>query len=451
MSILTANLKHLYQRRGLWLVYLIVAMLTPAAFLSFGGRAGRTWTLLMMGVLGLVLGIHQREVASRPLSFLLPRHTGNALRQALLQGACFGGLTALSWLMLPQIRTVHPLGMLGIAWSLAAACYMAGTVLGFALPFVAPAICFLPFLVMGGAFLAIPQAVDRLLQEYPILALAGALALLAWSWKYLGRQGLSRRCAAGRSLAFLDEFNVTKAARYHQWRRARRVDSQPELGSPAVARLCADGIRRNQPRSILRYAYSTWYEWFGAVTPKQLANLIWPTAISVPFMMYIAGGANSIIYFIMPGAMMATMRHLQAKIFLPVGRRQRFLLAVTDLSILTVLGTVFACVAAGLSHAILPLMSPLSVRGATFSPQPFPYLYVLAPGTLIPGVLAIQTWLRKRSRFALLAWVVLFPLAMVLTQMPGGTSSAIWLALPPISLLLSLLVLRYHCLRRDLV
>ena len=149
--------------------------------------------------------------------------------------------------------------------------------------------------------------------------------------------------------------------------------------------------------------------------------------------------------------MMATMRHLQAKIFLPVGRRQRFLLAVTDLSILTVLGTVFACVAAGLSHAILPFMSPLSVRGATFSPHPFPYLYVLVPVILVPGLLAAQTWLRKRSHFALLVWAVLFPVAMILTQMPGGTSSAIWLALPPISLLLSLLVLRYHCLRRDLV
>ncbi len=69
MSILTVNLKHLYQRRGLWLVYVILGLFAFAgiAVLFKGPEAGQgrfTGFVVLAPVVGLLFTVLPIEVLS---------------------------------------------------------------------------------------------------------------------------------------------------------------------------------------------------------------------------------------------------------------------------------------------------------------------------------------------------------------------------------------------------
>jgi hypothetical protein len=457
MRVLAANLKHLYQRRALWLVYLFLAL--PMVGMVVGAASARRSaapTLLLflftfLAVIGLLFGTCQREVASRPFAFLLPRHTGIAPRQALIQGALVAAVAPLCWLVLPRSAMGQHPGLLGAIWLLGTACYMAGSVLGFVLPFVAPTLASLPLVIFASSFLAPAQALNLAVQEYPALVGTLALGLIAWSWRYLGRRALARRWAGLRTLTFADEFNMAKAAQYHQWRKANRGSRQSELGDPALAHSCIEGIRHSRPEGMLRYWHAVRYEWLGASTGKGLLKGVVFGTIFVLLMGYVAGGRKSIILFIMPATMAIPLRRVHATTLLPIGRRQRHVLAVIGVLLLTALSACMMWPLVALSHAIAPSMPSLTLRHATLSFQPFPYLYALIPIIVIPLAVAVLTWLKKRTAVVMLVGMALFPAVVLLAQTGWHMPLAVWGTLPFVSMLASLWALRYHCLHRDIV
>jgi uncharacterized membrane protein len=79
MSILTANLKHLYQRRGLWLVYafFIVPMFLVIIAMLHKPEAGKgmfTLFLLLAFIIGFITASLSIEVMNKPFSYCLPGH-----------------------------------------------------------------------------------------------------------------------------------------------------------------------------------------------------------------------------------------------------------------------------------------------------------------------------------------------------------------------------------------
>ena len=80
---------------------------------------------------------------------------------------------------------------------------------------------------------------------------------------------------------------------------------------------------------------------------------------------------------------------------LPIGRHQRHALAVVGVLSLTVLSACVVWPLVALSHVIAPLMPPLTLRCATLSFRPFPYLYALLPTILIPLAFAGLAWQRR--------------------------------------------------------
>ena len=79
MSVLSANLKHLYQRRGLWLTYLILGLLVFASLAIALDRPlaarGRFMGLVMLQFLiGACIASLSAEVLTKPFSYCLPGH-----------------------------------------------------------------------------------------------------------------------------------------------------------------------------------------------------------------------------------------------------------------------------------------------------------------------------------------------------------------------------------------
>lgn len=450
MSILTANLKHLYQRRALWLFYPFVALLLPAMALGSFHGGSRAPALLLVAVIGLILGSGQRDVISRPFSFLLPRHGGVVPRQALLQSVLFGALVPLCWLRLTDVPLGQHLAVLLAAWLLGMACYLAGTLGSFSFPFVAPFLGFVPLVIFASIMLAIPPVLDTAIHDFPLRTGAVALAGIAGAWHFLRRRDLARHWALQRAIAFFDEFNFAKANQYHLWRRAQKTKNQPEPGSPALVRVLLAGIAACSPQDLRRYICATWYEWFGLVTAKRWFSMFLTWPVLVVFMGYLSGGTNSVILFVMPVIMVASLRRTYLATYLPAGRAQRHLAAVAGMLIVTVLTSVLAWLCVLISQAIAPSMSPIKLPMGALKYAPFPYLYALIPTVLAPIAFAAAIWLKRQASLILVVAVPIIPVMLVVLRKPLGIPLAYGPVAALISLLASVAILRYHCLRRDL-
>ena len=455
MGILAANLKHFYQRRVLWLIYVFLPL--PAVWVfgpslpRDGGANSRAAALFLVAVLGVVLGSCQREIASRPFAFLLPRHSRVVPRQALFPGVVFGALVGCCWLTVPHATPLQHLVLLFTASLLGTACYMGGTVLAFKLPYVSPIVGFLPALVLLLTATAIPRLVDLAVTEAPLLAAAAGVSGIAWAWIVLSRRELSRRWCENRSISIFDEFNFRKAGEYHMRRRAKKAGHNPEPGSPTLARVCLAGISKHRPDSLRRYWYAVGYEWFGHMSGGSPFAMVAVVAVLAAFLGYVAGGESSVMVFAMPAVMVISMHPAHTTTFVPVGRSQRRDLAMAGMLTITVLQTAVALLMVVFSHQIAPVMPPLSVRGVNVVFRPFPYLYALIPLALAPSAFALVLWLKRRS--ALLP-VVVAPLLLVGTlvlQDLGLLTPLVWSTLPFLSLAISFLAIRHHCLRRDIV
>jgi hypothetical protein len=91
MTPLGANLRHLYQRKGMWLMFTLVTLMSlPTLMAIFPhiqrpedmGRAWLAWPLLVVYTLGLFMADHVTTILVSPVSFFLPRQR-NVTRQFL--------------------------------------------------------------------------------------------------------------------------------------------------------------------------------------------------------------------------------------------------------------------------------------------------------------------------------------------------------------------------------
>jgi hypothetical protein len=443
MSILTANLKHFYQRRALWLFYFFGLSYALLCLLK-----GQRISLLFLAFgVGTVLGSCQREVMSRPFAFLLPRHAWLVPRLALSQSAFVGGIVGLCWLAMPGATWPHPL----IGVLLGTSCCLLGTLLGFALPYLAPALLgFLPMILMLTALSRDALAADRALQIHALWAGLAALAAIAWAWHRLSRRDLPRHCQTVHSLFMFEAFDLAKVNQYQRWRHARRASAQSESAGTALAQACVRGIRRSQPEGLRRYLYAVCARLFGNLSARQMGNLMVPMLAVVPILVY--SGQGAACYFVVfPAMLIRGVMFPQLTPFLPVGRRQRRVQANMHLLALFLLATVLALVMVLATQLAAPWMPTLSPGRISLSPRPLPLLYALLPACGLPLAYAIHVWCRKRFALAALFWLVpLLILTMVLVQIPSRPSPLVWLAILSVSLLLGLGLLHYHFQRRDL-
>ena len=105
MSILTANLKHLYQRRGVWLWYLVIMCQIPMIYSFFLARDGRYLGYLVLSFLsGAIAASIQKEILSKPFSFCLPGHNEIPRRFILWVGVVLNGLLGFVFMFYPGLE-----------------------------------------------------------------------------------------------------------------------------------------------------------------------------------------------------------------------------------------------------------------------------------------------------------------------------------------------------------
>ncbi|MHC4463656.1 MAG: hypothetical protein ACYS30_19830, partial [Planctomycetota bacterium] len=110
MSILTVNLKHLHQRRGLWLVYVCLGFFAfigiAVSFKRPSAGQGQFIGLVVLAfVVGLLLALLPIELMSKPFSYCLPGHRKVVRKFIFSVAVVFNFLASLRFLWYPGLNS----------------------------------------------------------------------------------------------------------------------------------------------------------------------------------------------------------------------------------------------------------------------------------------------------------------------------------------------------------
>ena len=155
MSILTINLKHLYQRRGLWLVYVVLGFLVfvsiAVSFKSPAVGQGRFIGLVVLAfVIGLIAAMLPIEVLNKPFSYCLPGHRKIPKRFIFWVGVVLNLFSSLLFIMYPNLHSGQLVLVVCSAFFAGLFSYLLGVGFAFGVTNSVAFIGFLPLVIFGG-------------------------------------------------------------------------------------------------------------------------------------------------------------------------------------------------------------------------------------------------------------------------------------------------------------
>jgi hypothetical protein len=464
MRILTANLKHLYQRRGLWLVYAFLGFLSFAAIVAplehpEAGKGHYMGLVLLAFLIGFFAAALQREVLNKPVSYCLPGHRKVVRRFIFVIGVVTNALASLLFLKYPGLPSWQLVLVACSAFSAGLIFYWLGVALALGGRNSAAFIGFLPCVIAGGGFFGLHIAIELAVVGNPFgVVLAGVLGgVLAWLW--LGSAGLARRYCSVPGIGFFDVWNRDKVQKYREARAAIKWDKLKTHPSPRVERFFLGRMKGCGQFSPRRYVWGGLYTTFGVEQSRWsgafLSVLI--ALLAVCFLGYMRPRPGADILFFLAGIMVAHLRlPVYSSLLVSGGRNERFSAAMILVSMIAVLITTALTIMAVVSVPLAPIMPDITLRGSTFTFHAMHVELFFVPLIIIPTVFTIQLVFIKKPYFVMVTIMVLFMLLF------AGTFSLESLAaiMNPVYLIVGLLVLswsifvlvlHYICMRRPLV
>lgn len=458
MSILTANLKHLYQRRGLWLVYAflgLIGFLSSMAALD-SPRAGKgqfVWLVMLQVLVGSMAATLAREVLAKPFSYCLPGHRKTVRKFILWVGVVINLLASLPYLKYPSVYSPDLILVFCSGLFASLIFYWLGVAWAFSLKKSVSWIGFLLWAIIALLFFDLHVVLESAIVRYPgIVVLVGLLSTVV-GWLWLGDAGLARRYCAVPWLGLFDAWNKDKQQRYRQARMAVKWDKKLKT-SPWLEEFFLTRIRKRNYTSIGKYIWAGFYTIFGNKVP--LSGLF-VALLLVCLFCYMKSVVVTFTLFFMPGFMVAHLRlPVYSSMLVVGGRNERFFTVLTLVATSAVLITAVATAIAALTMPLAAIMPDITLRGTTFTfhaayLQPF-----FVPLLMIPIVFTIQLFFLKNPFYAVVTIMLLF--VLLFTGVSG--LKALSTMLNPISLVAGLLVLSwaifvtilyYICMRRCLV
>jgi hypothetical protein len=462
MSILTINLKHLYQRRGLWLVYVVLGFLVfvsiAVSFKSPAVGQGRFIGLVAMAfVIGLLFAVLPIEVLSKPFSYCLPGHRKVARKFVFSVGVVLNLFGSLLFFMYPYLNAGQLVLVVCSAFFAGLISYLLGAGLAFGVRNSVAFIGFLPVMIVAGQFFDLHIVIERAIVGNPFgVILVGVLSsVLAWFW--LGNAGLARRYCGVPGIGSLDAWNQDKVQKYRQVRLAKKWDKLKQHPSPWVETFFLGRMNRYDYLSAGRYIWGALYKTFGIALSqwKGAFSGVLLAFVMVCFLGYIGTGKN--ILFIMPGMMVAQMRlPVYSSMLISGGRNERYRCAITLVITAAVLITVIVTIIAASSLPLATIMPDITLRGRTLTFHAMNIELFFVPLLMIPIVFTIQLFFYRKPILMMLLIMLLFMLLFGTTSIWREHLSAVInpmyiVSLVVLSWVLFTLILRYICMRRSLV
>jgi hypothetical protein len=389
MSILTANLKHLYQRRGMWLVYPLLG--TVAFIYIMDPKAVEGYYIGFAALpffIGLLVTLPQIEVLSKSFSYCLPGHCRFFRRYVFYIGIAAGVLCSMMLVTYPELYGVPLLLVVCSAFFAGLTFYMAGVTVAMVGTKAMLVFVLLPLIGLVGRY-DLDMLLERIIigNVFPVV-LVGILSSIAM-WFWLGRPGLARRYCAGPRTGFLGLFNKERFMWRENARAKTRQERSKEHPRPWVEKWFLERMNKYDYRGPGRYFWGALYS-TSAFAVSGWEGLL----LFLPVVMIMIGytGAFGVFALIIMPAQVAIVREapVYSTMLISGGRHRRYTttlwLAVTD----AVLVCIATLVISGLSILLAKFMPTFALGGKTFSFRYIDPRVAIVPLLLLPFVSTMQ-------------------------------------------------------------
>ena len=462
MSVLSVNLKHLYQRRSMWLVYLILGLLALNFTRDLAGSSVGKGHFIILVILEFLIGVYTAsipiQILTKPFSYCLPGHRAVPKKFIFSVGVVtnlLGSLVFLAcanlwwWQWAPATCSIFCAGMimycLGVG--LVFGVRHSGSIMGLAF-----------WLLVGAAFFDLHIAAEHAIVDYPFAIILLGLAGSAAVWIWLGNHNWARRFCAISRLDLLDVWDQNKMRQYARKQAASKWDKLKNHPDPWVERFFLgrmnDCDHLGPGRHIWGGLYTTYAmalsRWKGTL-PGCLVMLAFVLCLSY------LGPEGTNILVLMAGATVVNVRlPVYSSMAIPGGRNERFLTAIILAGSIAVLVTAVLAVMAATCMGLAPIMPDIPYRGEDISFHAMNLRLLIIPSIIIPIALAFRLIMFRRPLSAIASIMVVIALMLAFGIISPGRLGALINPTSLISLwvlcwLALVLVLRHICMKRSLV
>jgi hypothetical protein len=459
MSVLTVNLKHLYQRRGLWLFYMIVVLfaLTCIAVLFDDTKAGQgrfIGLIVLAFVVGLLLAVLPIEVMSKPFSYCLPGHRKMVRKFVFCVGIVFNIFGSLLFFVYPSLNVGQLVLVVCLAFCAGLFSYLLGAALAFAVRNSVAFIGFLPLIIIAGRFFDLYTVLERVIIENPLVVILVGILSSVVMWFWLGDERWARKYCAMPWIGFFDALNPAKMKKISRIRMSAKWDKLKKYPNPRMERFFLGRMNRYDYVGAGRYVWGALYA--AGVVPVTSWRAVFLGVIMMSFFLGYMGPAATFMFFFMPIIVVVNMRlPVHSSMMISGGRRERFAGTVTAVAVAAVPVSAVAVAMVALSILFETIVPELTLREVTFTYHAISAGNLFVPLLIIPFAFIIRLIFYRKPIYviSLLMFVIYL---MVFTgivwhkQFSDMINLISIIALLVLGWGLFLLVLRYVCVRRSL-
>jgi hypothetical protein len=463
MSVLGVNLKHLYQRRGLWLAYVVFGLLVFAAIaIPLDGPSagkGRFMGFVMLEFLiGLCIASLHIEMLTKPFSYCLPGHRAVPRKFVFSVAVATSLPGSLIFLAYPHLHWWQ--------WAPVTCCaafcaglimYWAGVGLVFGGRNSGSRTGFAGLPICGVLFFDLHVVAERVIvnQPFAIVLLGLMSSVVAWFW--LGNSNWARRFCAVPRIGFLDAWDQNKLKKHAQKRAAVKWDKFKNHPDPWVERFFLGRMNNCNHLGPGRYIWGGLYTTYGIALSRWKEGVSW-LLLALVMLVYLSYSQHggTYLFFFLAGSMARQMRlPVYSTMITSGGRKERYAAAFILAGTITVLITVAMAVVAAISIALAPIMPDFTLRSANLTFHATSLRFLVVPFMIIPIVLAFRLIIFRKPVSTIASIILVIALMFVF----GITSlKALRLIINPMSItilvilswLILVVVLRHICMKRSL-
>lgn len=462
MSILSANLKHLYQRPGLCAAYFFIVPLVVVSvvlpFLDPSPGQGKFMGLVMLEFLiGMLVSSLQVEILTKPFSFCLPGHRALPRKLVFWTGVITSIPGSLVFLAYP-----FPLGweqapeICGSAFCASLIFYWLGAAPLFGV-MNSNAITgwhWLP--IFGIMFFDLHVIAERVIVTQPSVVIFIGLSSSVAVWIWLGNPSWARRLCAVSRIFIFDTWNPKKLQEHARRRQAAKLERSRV--NPWVERFFLGRMKKCHHPGSGRYIWGELYTTYGK-TLSRWREIVTPFLFIVAMMLFFSysrpSGTN--IFFFMVGLFVAHMRlPIYSCMTISGGRNERFITSIALAGTYSLLVTAALTAISFLSVALALIMPVFTFRGVELTFHVTSLRLLIVPSVIIPIVLAIRL-LTNSKLFTTFVAITLFCVLSIVsgTNAPGKFyklfNPVLLTCLLISGWLVLVLVLRHVCMKRSFV
>jgi len=395
MSVTTANLKLMVQRRSAWFWYIVaIATVLPGVIAMIArpvAGKGRFAIYLIVSLMGgLLTASLTKDVLAKPFSFCLPGHDRMSRRVLFGVGIALNILLALHLLVYPGLSTARIVLTVASAAALGLTVFLLAALLILETRRGGEFIGFLPLVIFGSIFFDAHVVIEYAIVNaaIPIFILTAITSVA--TWPMLGGRKTQRQHCGAKTVSILDNWNLAKLRRLRRERLAEKLARRRESEGGILARTCLGRIRTSSPLSGKRYVWGTGYELFSRY---RFADWVKTFVLLLVYMLvfgHMLGGrgANAVLVLSLFACEMLPLP-TDRTLLMPASRRDRLLASAFAIAIWALLSVLFMGALYPLSSMAAAVLPPVKLKGVTFIYQPLDpaHLYVPALAVLVGSLL----------------------------------------------------------------